>query len=104
MLMAVCAARPRFRRRRRDRVVLLVRGVWSGFGLALRILQRPELGGNAAGNGSGLAGVLKASKIGPVAPCERTAQPLAGAKRRVVNDVDQPLVVGRALLVAGKIT
>src|SRR5271165_3391475 len=75
-------------------VALLLSREGPDFRLALRVFQRPQLVGNAARNSNNLAGILEAGEIGTVAPCEGTAQTLARAERRVVHDVDQPLVVG----------
>ena len=65
--------------------------------LALRVLQRAKLGRDSAPDGGRLAHVLEAGEVGPVGPGERAAELLAGADGRVVDDVDQALVVGRAL-------
>src|SRR5580698_8269497 len=83
--------------------VLFLGSVRAHFGLALRVLQRAQFGRYAAGNGGSLAAILKTRKIRPVAPCERTAQPLARSNRSVMHDVDQAFVVGCALLVAREI-
>src|ERR1700733_3447703 len=82
---------------------LLLRRVGSHFGLALRVLQRTQFGRNAARNGRRLTAVLETAEIGPVAPSERTAQPLARANRRVMHDIDQPLIIRCSLLVAREI-
>ena len=50
-----------------------------------------------------LAAGLEAGEVRPVLPRQRSAQLLAGLDRGVMDDVDLPLVVGIALLVAGEI-
>ena len=71
--------------------------------LALGVGQRPELGGGTARDQRGLARVLEAGEVRPIAPGERPAQPHAGGQRGVVHDVDGPLVVGIALAIAGEV-
>src|SRR5262249_57328454 len=65
--------------------------------------QRTELGGHAARDGGQLAGGLEAGEVRPIAPRERAAQPHTRLDRRVMDDVDRALVVGRALLKARKV-
>src|SRR6188474_660669 len=60
----------------------------------------PELAGC---DGAGLLLILEAREVGAFAPRKRSAQTLARAYRGVVDDVDQPLVVRRALRVARKV-
>src|ERR1700733_15602343 len=82
---------------------LLLGSVRADFGFALCVLQRSQFGGNAAGNGCRLTRILEAGEIRAVAPCKRPAQPLSRTNRRVVYYVDQPFVVGCALLIAREI-
>jgi hypothetical protein len=74
------------------------------FRFSLRVLQRAKFDRHSTSNSRRLACVLKAREVRAVAPGKRTAQPFAGRKRRIVYGVDQPFVVGRALLVPREVT
>src|SRR5665213_3678700 len=56
---------------------------------ALRVRQRPKLGGDAARDGGGFAGRLEACEIGTVAPGEGSAQAFSRCNGGVVNGVAQ---------------
>src|SRR5438445_2049989 len=79
------------------------RGVRTDLGLALRVGERSKLGRDAARDCGGFAASLEAGEVRPIAPRERTAQPHLRLDRRVVDDVDRALVVGRALAVAREV-
>src|SRR5687767_1908411 len=83
---------------------LRCRREWTDFRLALGIGQRPELGGNAAGDRCGLSPGLETCEVGPIAPCERAAQADLGLHGGVMDDIDRTLVVWCALTEAREVT
>src|SRR6185312_6514188 len=82
---------------------LLLRRVGTRLGLALCVLQISKLSRDTARDGSSLARILEAREVGTIAPRERTTEALPGRQRGVVDNVDEALVVGRALAIAREI-
>src|SRR4029077_14756381 len=82
---------------------LLPRSVRPDFGFALRVHQISELCSHSPADCRSLAAVLETGEIGTIAPGEWSAQPLPSSESGIMHNVDQPLVIGIALLVAGKI-
>src|SRR3954452_23935520 len=76
----------------------------ADFYFALGVAQWAELGGDATGDGGGFTGVLEAGEVRPIPPGEGTAQTLAGADGGVMDGVDQPFIIGRALRVAREVS
>src|SRR5688572_18342767 len=87
----------------KSRILRFRYGEWSHFRLGLGVRERSQLRRNPARDRGQLAPRLETREVGPVAPGERTAEPHARFDRRVVDDVDRALVVGRALLKPRKV-
>src|SRR5205085_12534101 len=79
---------------------LVLRSVRPDFGFPLRVFQVSKLCGNSAGNSRSLAAGLETGEIGAVAPGEWSAQPLASGESGIMDNVDEPFVIGIALFVA----
>src|SRR5581483_2528494 len=83
--------------------VLFLRRVRANFGFALGVFQISELRGHSARNCGGLTARLKAGEVGTIAPRQWSAEPFPSGESGIMHNVDQPLVVGITLFVAGKI-
>ena len=82
---------------------LVLRNKRTHVGLALGIRQRSKLRGHATRDRRGLTPGLEAGEVGTIAPRNRATQTDARPERRVVDDVDGALVVGRALPEPGEV-
>ena len=76
----------------------------ANLGFPLRVREWTELGCNAPGDRGSLAAGLEAREVRPIAPRQRAAQPHTGLECGVVNDVDRPLVIRRALPITREVT
>ena len=87
-------------------VIFLLRFLHSErprFHLSLRVSKVAEFRRDAPGDRRGFTSGLESTEIRTIAPRERPTQPDAGVDRRIVDDVDGPFVVGRALSVAAEV-
>ena len=72
--------------------------------LELCVCERTQFRSNAARDCRGFAARLEAGEIRAIPPGEWSAQSHAGSDGGVVDDVDRPLVIRRALAVSGKVS